>query len=355
MRIFPFLTALENVLVAMPECRVRLLGSRCCSDCVAGDHDGKPVGGDSVDSRQAELECRIRSMLHFGGTLTLYALICCLTYSFDKFALGHVWGASALGYYGMASQLIYFPISNLDRAIAWVRFSTLSRLQHDIVRFRSYVLKGYSLNISITLPITVFSAVFAEDIILVVLGPTWTDAVAIFRLLAPAVLVFGIINPLGGLLLASGRQIRSLQISLVIAALVITGCFVGLPYGPKGVAIGFSAAMVLWLLPHVVWCLHETTIAPFDLLRETVRPLVSAIAAVALAYAARAYCGSLQTPFSQLVLACGVMMAAYFCLMIFVMGKDFYLDLINAMRNTSFSSSEVKDVECVGYEQAICD
>ena len=139
----------------------------------------------------------IRSMLHFGGTLTLNGVISYLTYNFDKFVLGRVWGATALGYYGVASQLINIPNSNLNGAIGGVAFSTLSRLQHDIVRFRSYVLKGYSLNISMTLPVTIFSAAFAEEIILVVLGAKWANAVAVFRLLAPAVLVFGIINPLG--------------------------------------------------------------------------------------------------------------------------------------------------------------
>ena len=123
----------------------------------------------------------IRSMLHFGGTLTLNGVISYLTYNFDKFVLGRVWGATALGYYGVASQLINIPNSNLNGAIGGVAFSTLSRLQHDIVRFRSYVLKGYSLNISMTLPVTIFSAAFAEDIILVVLGAKWANAVAVFQ------------------------------------------------------------------------------------------------------------------------------------------------------------------------------
>ena len=137
-----------------------------------------------------------RSMLHFGGTLTLNGMICYLFNNFDKFIVGRVWGANSLGYYSVASQLINIPTSNLNTAIGAVTFSALSRLQKDIVRFRSYFLKGYALNVSMTLPTTIFSALFAEEIILVVLGPKWANAVTVFRLLAPAVLVFGIINPL---------------------------------------------------------------------------------------------------------------------------------------------------------------
>lgn len=288
-------------------------------------------------------------MLHFGGTVTVNGVISYVTVNFDKFVVGRVWGANALGQYGVASQLINTPVSNLNIALGGVTFSALSRLQHDAIRFRSYFLKGYLLNVSLTLPITIFSAVFAQDIVLVALGQKWAEAGIIFQMLAPAVLFYGIANPLVWVLFASHRQVRSLKLALVIAILVFTGCLVGLPYGPKGVAVGYSTAMVLWLIPHIIWCLHGTPITSLDLFRTSTRPLVSAIVAVALAYAACAYYGTPQSPLSQLALAGSVMMTAYSCLMIFVMGKDFYLDLVRAMRNTSFSSSGTKEMEDLGY------
>ena len=232
-------------------------------------------------------------------------------------------------------------------------FSALSRLQNDAVRFRSYFLKGYALNVSLTLPITIFSAVFAQDIVLVALGQKWAEAAIIFQMLAPAVLFYGIANPLVWVLFASHRHVRSLKLALVIAVLVPAGCLVGLPYGPKGVAAGYSTAMVLWLIPHIIWSLHGTPITSLDLFRTGSRPLVSAIVAAALAYAVCAYY-SLQSPFSQLALASGVMLVAYSGVMICVMGKDFYLDLVRAMRSTSFSSSEAKEMVEVGLFVTNC-
>jgi PST family polysaccharide transporter len=287
----------------------------------------------------------IRSMLHFGGTITLNGLVIHIAYNFDRFILGRVWGADALGYYGVASQLINIPTSNLNVAVGGVAFSALSRLQNDAVRFRNYFLKGYALNVSLTLPITIFLGVFAKDIISVVLGPKWIESVAIFQLLAPAVLVLGIINPLGWLLWPIGKHVRSLQIALAISVLVITGCLIGLPYGPQGVAAGFSAAMVIWLLPHVVWTVHGTTITPLDILRATSRPLVAALVALALAWTADASLGSFLTPFFRLVVACSVMAISYSSLMVFVMGRDFYLDLLKAMRSQSSPSTGANEVQ----------
>ena len=274
----------------------------------------------------------IRSLLHFGGTLTANGAISYFTYNFDKFILGRVWGAAPLGHYGVASQLINTTTSNLNAAIGTVIFATLSRLQNDPLRFRGYFLKAYSLNTAVTLPITMFLAAFATDIIYVMLGAKWSDAAIYFRALAPAVLVFGVINPLGWLVLASGLYIRSFKISLVIAVLVITACLIGVQYGPRGVAIGFSAAMVIWMVPHILWCLHGSSITPFDLLRVASRPLLSAVVAVLAAYAVRASLGNLQTPVICLIVEGAVMFVVYPAMLLAVLGeKDFYFDLLKAL------------------------
>ncbi len=287
----------------------------------------------------------IGSLLHFGGTLTLNGVVSYMTMNFDKFVVGRVSGADALGRYSVASQLITTPVSHLNTAVGGVTFSALSRLQNDAIRFRSYFLKGYALNVSLTVPITIFSAVFARDVVLVALGQKWAESAIIFQMLAPAVLFYALVNPLVWVLFASERHVRSLKLALVLAVLVPAGCLIGLPYGPQGVAAGYSAAMILWLVPHVIWSLRETPISPLDLLKASGRPLISASVAVALAYAVRAYFGGLQTPLAQLALAGSVMMASYSSLMVLAMGKDFYLDLARAMRTTSFASSEQGEAE----------
>ncbi len=98
--------------------------------------------------------------------------------------------------YGRAYQLINIPTDNLNSAVGEVAFSALSRIQDDPVRLKSYFLKGYSLVLAMTLPITIACALFADDLVLVLLGPKWKDSAAIFRFLAPTILVFAIANPL---------------------------------------------------------------------------------------------------------------------------------------------------------------
>ena len=278
----------------------------------------------------------IYSLLRFGGTITLNNLVVYIGYNLEKALIGRFWGADALGLYGRAFQLIDIPTSNLNSAVGGVAFSALSRLQNNPARFRSYFLKGYSIVNSMTLPTTIFCALFADETILVVLGPKWREAATIFRLLAPTILVFGIINPTGWLLQSVGLQGRSLRIAFVIAPLVITACVIGMPYGPTGVAFAFSAAMTIWLVPHIVWCLHGTTITPGDLFVAIWRPFVASIAAGTTAFAVVSYFLASESPTLRLLSGAGVMTGLYAWTLLFAMGqKSFYLALVKGLKSSA--------------------
>lgn len=278
----------------------------------------------------------IRSMMHFGGTLTLNSLLAYLAYNAEKVLIGRFWGADAIGIYGRAYQLINIPTDNLNSAVGEVAFSALSRLQDDLSRLKSYFLKGYSLVLGLTLPITIACALFPDDIIFVLLGPKWNEAAPIFRLLAPTILIFAIINPLGWLLFSLGLVGRSLKIALVFAPLIIGGYILGLPYGPRGVAFAYSAVMTLWVIPHIAWCVHGTAISFKDILLAVSRPLASGILAGGLTFGARIAYGQFFSPLPRLVLESSVLFITFVGILLFVAGqKALYLDLLRGLRGPS--------------------
>ena len=276
----------------------------------------------------------IRSMMRFGGTITLNSAVVYIAYNLEKILLGRFWGAEAIGIYGRAYQLINIPTDNLNSAIGGVAFSALSRLQDDSNRLKNYFLKGYSLVLALTVPITIVCALFADDLIAVLLGPKWTGTAAIFRLLAPTILIFALINPLAWLLFSTGLVRRSLNIALVIAPLVITGYVIGLPYGPKGVALAYSAAMMLWVVPHIAWCVHGTVVSFRDMVMAVSRPLCAGFAAAAFAFGMQLLYGQLLSPLPRLALGVTVLLSAYLGMLMYVMGqKAFYLGLLRGIRS----------------------
>jgi O-antigen/teichoic acid export membrane protein len=275
----------------------------------------------------------ISSMMRFGGMATLNGLVVYIAYNLEKVLLGRFWGAETLGIYGRAYQLINIPTENLISASGGVVFAALSRLQDDPNRFKNYFLKGYSVIIALTLPITIACALFANDIILILLGPKWKETIVIFQLLTPTILVFALINPFAWLLYSIGLVGRSLKIALVIAPLVIVAYVIGLPYGPRGVAFAYSAVMTLWLVPHIAWCIHGTMISGRDILKASSQPFLSAIMAAAVAFAAQFFYGQLFSPLLRLLLGGGIVLVIYLWMLLYVMGqKTFYLDLFQGLR-----------------------
>jgi len=287
------------------------------------------------------LRVGLQSILYFGGGFTLVNLIVYTAYNLEKVLLGRFWGAGALGIYGRAYQLSNIPTDNINSAFSGVAFSGLSRVRHDPPRFKSYFLKGYSLVLALTIPVTIAAGLFAHDLIFVVLGPKWNDVAGIFRLLAPTILIFALINPLAWLTFSLGMVGRNLKVVLVLAPVVIGGYFIGLPYGPTGVAFAYSAAMTLWAIPHIAWCVRGTVVSLRDILLVASRPLVSGVVAAALAFGVQFLWGQSLSPLPRLLLGAVVLLIAYVGMLFFVMGqKAMYMGLFEGLRGAPSAAEE---------------
>jgi O-antigen/teichoic acid export membrane protein len=274
----------------------------------------------------------IRSMMHFGGTLTLNGIVAYIAYNADKVMIGKFLGVDAIGIYGRGFQLVNIPTDNLNSAVGEVAFSALSRLQNDPARLRSYFLKGFSLVLALTLPITIACALFADDLVLVMLGSQWQASIEIVRLLAPTIAVLAVINPMGWLIYSLGLVRRSLKIALVFAPIMILGCLFGLRYGEAGVAFAYSAVMVLWVVPHVAWCVHGTAVSLRDVAASVIRPLACGVVAGAVGYAVRLMCADFLSPLLRLVLENIVLAVTFFTVLLFVTGqKALYVDLLRGL------------------------
>ena len=127
-----------------------------------------------------------------------------------------------------------------------------------------------------------------------------------------------------------------MKIALVLAPLVICSYLVGLPYGPSGVALAFSTTMVLWLVPHICWCLHGTTISVRELLSAAGRALLSGAVAAIAAASVQHFAAPVSSPILRLALGGTVMLAVYVFALLFVMKQSkFYFGLLRALKGAS--------------------
>ena len=271
-----------------------------------------------------------RSMVRAGGTVTLNSIVVYAGYNSEKILLGRFWGPALLGIYGRAYQLVNLPVQQLTTSVASVTFPMMSRMQSDLPRLRRFYLKSHSLVASVAVPVVISCALFANEIVNTLLGPKWQGTAPVMRLLSPAMLVFALMNPLSSLVRATGQVERSLKIALVIAPVMILGVIAGLSHGPAGVAVGYSAALLVLWWPLTLWAKYGTGITNADYWDCISRPLAAGLIAGAIAWFFRHT--ALGTIPQLALLGCEltVLFGLYAVILLVVLGqKDFYIGLFH--------------------------
>ena len=121
--------------------------------------------------------------------------------------------------------------------------------------------------------------------------------------------------------------------SLVLAPVMIAGYAIGLPYGPKGVALAYSVMMVVCAIPLIAWAVRGTVISVRDILATLSRPLFSGMVAAGLVLGLQFWYGPHLSPLPRLALGVALVLAGYLGMLLYVMGqKLFYMDLLRGFR-----------------------
>jgi len=218
-------------------------------------------------------------------------------------------------------------------------------MQSEVERLRRAYLKSLSLIVSLTIPVVISSALFAEEIVRVVLGPKWIASAQVLRLLAPTVMFLALVNPFSWFLRATGRVGRSLKTAFLICPVVILGILAGLHNGPAGVAMGYSIAMTLLFVPIVVWALHGTGItlgAYFDAIKH---PLGAGSCGGVAGWLVQTVLRNRLAPVSLLAVELAASSVVYGLVLLFAMGqKDFFFDLVRQIRSRGEQKPTVAEV-----------
>jgi O-antigen/teichoic acid export membrane protein len=191
----------------------------------------------------------IGPLVAFGAHQTAGNFIFSLARGCDNLLIGRFYGPAALGLYSRGAALVIRPMEQFLLPVDAVFLPTLSRLQSQPERYRSTFLRLYE---AIAMSVFFLSSLLlalAMPATLVLLGPKWQQVTAIFAGFTLTAIQLPLSTAANWLLTSQGRGKDIFRVTSINAFLTLASFIVGLPFGPLGVAIAFSATGLMVRLP----------------------------------------------------------------------------------------------------------
>ncbi|MEO1762838.1 MAG: lipopolysaccharide biosynthesis protein [Cyanobacteria bacterium J06629_18] len=233
--------------------------------------------------KNAKLDANLKAMLSYGANLTGFRFITRIGMQLDRILVGYVSGAGALGLYHVAYKWAYFSFEQVYHPLFDVAVSSFSRAYQDPELYRAYCRRGLMSLFALCFPALAFLFVEARDVLLLLLGNQWLEAVPLFRLLTIAVFFGSIYRVTKWLYVSSGQTKRQLRWGLIHTPTMIVAVAIGSQYGAYGVALGYTTGLCLLSVPSVIFCLHNSPLSLLDFFSSVWRSaFASVITAVVL-------------------------------------------------------------------------
>lgn len=127
---------------------------------------------------------KFREVFNFAVWLSLGNLLNQLQWNFDQLVIGKFLGVSKLGIYNMGVRIASLPSHEIIVPLLRTLYPAFSSLADDKKRLTDAFLLTQSTLIAVALPLGIGVALYAEAIIMLLVGEQWLDSVIVVQLLA---------------------------------------------------------------------------------------------------------------------------------------------------------------------------
>lgn len=182
----------------------------------------------------------------FGTRLLSYANL-----NADNLLVSRFLGSRALGIYSLSYSVMFTPILRIEAPIQQVVFPAYARLQSDPKRLGAAWLRSKRMSSALLAPLFFATMVIAPDLVPVVFGAKWRDAVPVMQLLCVAGIANAVVTLNWSVLQARGLAGTLFRLNLFMTSVVIASFALGLIWGIIGVAACYAAAKVLLVIPEM--------------------------------------------------------------------------------------------------------
>jgi len=177
----------------------------------------------------------------------------------DILIVGKFFGTELLGGYSLAKQLIFRPAQILNPIFTRVASPILAKMQSDIKLLKTNYLKLLNAVSSINIPIYTGIVIFAPLIVTILYGEQYLNIVPVVRILSVYMIFRAIGNPVGSLVIATGRTDLEFYWNIFTLIFLPIAIFIGAQFSIEMVAFAITAAMAVLLVPSWRFLVYRLT------------------------------------------------------------------------------------------------
>lgn len=171
-----------------------------------------------------------------------------LSQSLPTYALSSLGAYGVLGAFARANQLVAMPVTIVGQSIANVFRQKGSEMYNSTGNCRSLMWRVALGVFAITLPVVAFVMIFGPWLFTVYLGPAWTEAGELARVLAPMLLLRNVSAPLANVFLFAGKQATAFRLLFgLLVALVASFGLVMLAVPVPEIALVYTFSVMFGL------------------------------------------------------------------------------------------------------------
>jgi O-antigen/teichoic acid export membrane protein len=187
----------------------------------------------------------LRDMGGFSGFVLGHRLLYYVHRNADNLLIGRYVGAAALGAYALAYNVILLPFSRLATPVQQVLFPAFSRMQDQPEKIAALWIRSTRLVGALSIPALCGLVVVAPDVVPVVFGARWHQAVTLIQVLAWVGLLQSLQTLNTEILTARDKTSTIFRFSVGFFGAHITAFIVGLHWGVEGVAIAYAISSTI--------------------------------------------------------------------------------------------------------------
>ena len=195
----------------------------------------------------------------------------------DQIIVSKYFGSSGIGLYNMGAEIANLPTTDISVPISQAIFPGLSKLTPSPDKFASACLQVLGALASILFPIGIGMAYTSANIVHVVLGSQWVDAIDIIRIIAVFGIAFALHIAASDILTVLGYIKAISLISWAVVSALVPALLYSVTHGADLYEIAMIRAGLAWLvLPlYYYFIVKHTDITVTNLLNCVLRPALA--------------------------------------------------------------------------------